>query len=676
MKTLIQKDLRENLKVALIGFAIFSLMLLGAYLSGIASLNALLAGNRYQQATNALQPLLAPLLLQEAAFFCAIFGAALGWLQTRNEAHRDLWAFLIHRPVTRTEIFWGKSIAGLCLYFLGAGLPLVVLVLVARTPGHVAAPFEWAMVLPLFSFVLSGVAFYFAGMLTGLRQARWYGSRGFGLGLALAASFGALSVYEFWQYSILFAIVVVALAAAVWGCYETGGFYRGQPVIGRLATILAMAAGSGGVLFVVVGLLFVLVVNPLTQHPSVYSNYQMTREGVVYKVTSRDNVITEIVDLDGHPLLDPKTGRTMERQEFQKHFSYGGSVSSRFQGNQIRYGSGLGGNFFNLVQVTDKTLWYLDRHGKLTGYDGRTRRYIGSLDPHGLGGTSMSGPFLTQPYYYYNPYDETSPKTLATAKAVYQADFKARALKPIFAVTNDDEIGGCMALRGMYGGGLEEIMLVTTRKSIFVLDSDGHSMFKLPYQPGYSEYPQVAINRLDLMSGSTNSFAVWFYPDFQANQKMDWKLPLHVLWLSSEGAVSKSADLPVLRGPDFTPWPDKAVTALLPTAAHVTFDRKIYEPWNLLGLALGVVCAVIGWRLARRHNYSTGACFGWTVFIFLLGVVGLLAFLCVQEWAAREECPHCKKLRAVDREACEHCNSPFSPPEKNGTEIFGPLAKA
>ena len=64
---------------------------------------------------------------------------------------------------------------------------------------------------------------------------------------------------------------------------------------------------------------------------------------------------------------------------------------------------------------------------------------------------------------------------------------------------------------------------------------------------------------------------------------------------------------------------------------------------------------------------------GWTLFVFLLGVAGLLTLLCVQEWPAREACSHCKKLRAVDRELCEHCQSPFAPPERNGTEIFAPL---
>ena len=117
-------------------------------------------------------------------FFCAIFGAVLGWLQIHNERHRDLWAFLVHRPVTRTEILLGKIIAGLVLYTLGGGLAAGWLYRLGGIPGHVAAPFQWAMLCRSPALFLSGIVFYFAGMLTGLRQARWYASRTFGLGLA------------------------------------------------------------------------------------------------------------------------------------------------------------------------------------------------------------------------------------------------------------------------------------------------------------------------------------------------------------------------------------------------------------------------------------------------------------------------------------------------------------
>src|ERR1035437_897807 len=368
MKTLIQKDLRENLKVAVIGLLIFSVLLLQAYQTCIQTLTNIVAGNWSGQA-GVLQPLLSSSLLTETAFFCAIFGAALGWLQTRNEAHRDLWAFLIHRPITRTEIFQGKAIAGLGLYLLGAGLPLAILVAIVQTPGHVAAPFEWEMVLPLVAIFLSGTAFYFAGLLTGLRQARWYVSRSFGLGLAIAV---AASVFGLpvWPALVFIVLAILILATAAWGSYQTGGFYHGQPATGKLSLTLALTAGCGVAMFVGVGLLITLVFNPLTHrsYSYEYSNYQMTRDGTIYKVISRDGEFVAILDLDGQPLLDPKTGQKMERKEFQKRLTYGGSVATSLKDrNQNHNPIQDVSRFFSLWNISDKTLWYLDRHGKLTG---------------------------------------------------------------------------------------------------------------------------------------------------------------------------------------------------------------------------------------------------------------------------------------------------------------------
>jgi hypothetical protein len=585
---------------------------------------------------------------------------------------------LIHRPVTRAQIFRGKTIAGLCLYAFGAGLPLAILVAIVRWPGHVAAPFEWAMALPLLSIFLTGVGWYFAGLLTGLRQARWYATRGFGLGLAFIATLSAFNFSEFWQSLILIAIAVVILAAAVWGAYHSGGFYRGQPMAGRLALIVAMTAGCGIVLILAGSLLFALVLNPLS-HPSYrYSYYQMTRSGAIYKATTtQDNALVEIVDLEGHPLLDPKTGQRMELKEFQKLLPYGGMVLTRFNqrtqnGNAIQNS----GRFFTLINMTDKTIWYLDRHGKLIAYDGRTRKYAGTLSPRGSDGALSSEPFLTQPGpigYYYNPYNDVSWKLLATAKAVYQADFKARTVKPIFTLPNDDEIGGYADFPFGYNDIQSNNSIITTRKTVCLLDSEGRSLFAVPYQPGYGDYPQVQISFLQPTNGAAANFAVWFHPDDAMNRKSGWKMPNHVLWVGPGQAVAKSADLPALRGPEVNSWPDKLGLALLPPPAHLMFDENLYSPWNALGFALAFISAGIGWSLVRRYDSSTKTIFGWTLFVFLLGIAGLLTLLCAQEWPVREACPNCGKLRAVDRELCEHCQSPFPPPARNGTEIFAPL---
>ena len=86
-----------------------------------------------------------------------------------------------------------------------------------------------------------------------------------------------------------------------------------------------------------------------------------------------------------------------------------------------------------------------------------------------------------------------------------------------------------------------------------------------------------------------------------------------------------------------------------------------------------LVCLPTGWWLGRRYRLPLRAQLGWAVFHLLCGVPGLMAFLSVQEWPAREPCPNCKRLRVVDRPQCEHCGAAFAPPEKTGTEVFAPL---
>src|ERR1019366_10197324 len=213
--------------------------------------------------------------------FCVIFGAVLGWLQLHNERRPDLWAFLMHRPMSRTGIFFGKALAGLGLYALVVGLPLTSFMVWARWPGHVAAPFEVTMLRPLAAYVLIGIVFYFAGMLTGLRQARWYASRALGLGVALFVSLMFQSEWHLWQALFLILIGGIILATAVWGGFHSHGYYRGQPAPGRLALTGALMPGWGFVL----ALTAILLVELLLRSPYSQTQYQMTKDGAIYKVT-------------------------------------------------------------------------------------------------------------------------------------------------------------------------------------------------------------------------------------------------------------------------------------------------------------------------------------------------------------------------------------------------------
>ena len=310
MKKLILKELREHFKVAAIGLAVLTLILFQTFTVSSTQLQQAAFGGQSQ--SDALQPLLASTVLAGVSFFCAIFGTLLGYLQIHAERHPDLWAFLVHRPIARTKILQSKILAGLILYALGAALPLLGLVIVARIPGNVAAPFEWAMALPLLAIFFVGIVYYFAGLLTGLRRARWYASRGFGLGPAILASVSVFIFGEFWQALIVIIVAAVLLAAAVWGSFQTGGHYRNQPLPGKLSLTAACTAA----VVVLLAMLFIQAEALLSSRGYIYSRYQMTKDGNIYKVTQHGFDDSEIVDLSGKPLLDEKTGKKIKPAEF------------------------------------------------------------------------------------------------------------------------------------------------------------------------------------------------------------------------------------------------------------------------------------------------------------------------------------------------------------------------
>jgi hypothetical protein len=85
-------------------------------------------------------------------------------------------------------------------------------------------------------------------------------------------------------------------------------------------------------------------------------------------------------------------------------------------------------------------------------------------------------------------------------------------------------------------------------------------------------------------------------------------------------------------------------------------------------LAMGVALAWLTLRLQRKYRRPATAV--WTVFIFLLGVPGFVAYWLEHRRPKLEACPECDQVVPRDRAACAACNEPFPPPAPVGTEIF------
>jgi hypothetical protein len=102
---------------------------------------------------------------------------ALGFRQTVGESAAGTYLFLLHRPASRLRLIGTKLAVGLGLYLVCAALPILGYALWAATPGTHAGPFEWSMTAEAWKVWLAVTIVYFGAVLSGIRPARWYGTR-------------------------------------------------------------------------------------------------------------------------------------------------------------------------------------------------------------------------------------------------------------------------------------------------------------------------------------------------------------------------------------------------------------------------------------------------------------------------------------------------------------------
>src|SRR5262249_28492632 len=144
MKSLIWKECQENLK-----WAVLPVLLLGGLMALLGPPSLMSYG-----------------VLLYLGLITAVFGAVLGFLQVLPEAHGDKRSVLLDRPVSPSRGFLAEALVGVGLYLVGVGIPSVGAVAWIATPGHVPEPFRWRMALPWLADILTGLVYYFAGMLT------------------------------------------------------------------------------------------------------------------------------------------------------------------------------------------------------------------------------------------------------------------------------------------------------------------------------------------------------------------------------------------------------------------------------------------------------------------------------------------------------------------------------
>ncbi|MGW8256313.1 MAG: hypothetical protein ACWGMZ_02385 [Thermoguttaceae bacterium] len=129
------------------------------------------------------------------AFISIVFAIALGLWQTVVESGRGTWPFLLHRPMARMELIGLKMAVGAATYLGVSALATLIYACWAALPGTHASPFFWWMTKMVWLMWIIILPCYFGAFLTGIRPARWIGTRLLplaGTGF-LAVLFGILS---------------------------------------------------------------------------------------------------------------------------------------------------------------------------------------------------------------------------------------------------------------------------------------------------------------------------------------------------------------------------------------------------------------------------------------------------------------------------------------------------
>jgi hypothetical protein len=683
MKALIWKELRENLKWApLPGLVIFVVCLID-------------------------RPDEAMLDVTEAYFFyltAAVFGAALGFVQIFFEAQGDKRSLLLHRPLSRSRIFLAKALVGVGIYLLASGVPFLCLESWLALPGHIPAPYHWRTSLPWLADILSGLVYYFAGMLTAQREARWYGSRCLGLAAAFGCSYFVWIVPEFWQAVLVIGIIGSFVAVAAWGSFSAGGAYAPQPPLAKGALAITILAG------LLILCMFGKQVIGDWLDPGIHREYLIDRQGRLLSAPFRvtvgalgpwtDESGQQPPDLRGQ-LVDSRVTALYGAMETPLDWSYRNN-----------------GRFY-IKCLNDSTagqeVWYYDQaRRRLFGYDKVFHHSLGSFGPDGFAppGQQPDDHFHGELRYRSNRWSTRYTEYLTFSDGVYTVDFTRRTIRLFFT----PQAGETVRFADSWKEELDRkcrLVGVSTDKSFYVMRDENAPVASVPRL--YREKPG-GIVYLGLLE-NPERYLVWYQAWRSLLEPEEVRrTPTYLLEYDTAGhelAHRKTVPPPPVVTASYaqalfgliTPMTEAGAlvgackylrseargqgrtrkpvllsslehsTAYIPGTSSSKGTPSGLIPAYLALMLLSAAASALGcFLLAYRHAFSRVRCCGWALAGFFFGWVGLLLMFAIQEWPARIPCPKCGKLRVVSRDTCEHCGALHAAPALDGTEIFEPTA--
>lgn len=665
MKSMLWKELRENLRWAALAF--FALLLGEAYaLSGARD------GSGYGIG------LCSSSFLFVSAFGCSAIGAALGMIQILPELRRDQWASLLHRPVPRSSIFFGKVVAGLILYTLATGLPLLASMAYVASPGRIAAPFLPQLAIPAASDLLLGGVFYSAALLVALHRGRWIGSKA----IIVLGAVAVLMIHVAGGFPFLLPLVaMVVLFLAAWGAMEGSLAARPRISIFTLGLFLLLGAQAG--------LLFLAaVLGSLRRHEyqgDPVPRLHIATDGVVMlsSVQGKDRH-TVLTDMDGKPITDERyTNNT------QSTFGlYPSNLADRAQTDYTDFWwrSRSSEDWVELINYQYETpeRWYLIKGSRsyFVGYDRLSGRCLGYLDADGFKAANAPiHPFATQPK---GGQFQAIPYLFWIGTKLITVDFGDRQITPIADFDNDKILGATP----FPNNGEQTRIAVALQSEIRFYDSHGALLASVPYGYDASGTPIINITATGDFSRTFLQYSPSYYTstvNLTHLDVFDGQMQRIESYTRDEGGYRV---FPL----SWVGYFETLTNMPVPSLGWTLRDRMNAGKPQFSGINAGLLADVAGSLMKNRHLIelcvfavllSVGAGFwahrvgltrgqtvGWIIMTLVFGLPGFLVFRMCTAWPTQVQCPHCSRLRPVSANACPRCQQTWQAVAPNGSEIF------
>lgn len=200
LRSLALKELRELAGIAALALAAYAVILMHFTYWPLYFLNSSSVGTDHPYGAQEGVTFLQGNFRQYYFWIAGASALAYGFRQTVWEENQRTWSFLIHRPIARWKVYAVKLSVGLALCLSLSAIPILLYGCWSAYIRQAPAPFAWSMAEETWVIWWCAPLLYLSAFLSGLRPARWIGTKLFPLGAGIMAT-GFASAFG-WQSSL------------------------------------------------------------------------------------------------------------------------------------------------------------------------------------------------------------------------------------------------------------------------------------------------------------------------------------------------------------------------------------------------------------------------------------------------------------------------------------------